>query len=221
MSEYHRASWEERWAQALRAHGDRVARRPPNAHLTGETGDLRPGRALDAGCGHGSDALWLAARGWRVTAVDFAATALAHAQTTAEAMGPDVADRIDWVEADLATWTPRPDAYDLVVCMYVHVAGSVEGMVQRLATGVARGGTLLVVGHRPIDPATGAATAAAGQVQVSVEAALAALDPGQWESIVADERPRPMAGAGVDAVIRAQRLAGREDVDSEPARGPC
>jgi hypothetical protein len=30
-----------------------------------------------------------------------------------------------------------------------------------MATGVARGGTLFLVGHRPIDPATGAATAAA------------------------------------------------------------
>jgi hypothetical protein len=114
---------------------------------------------------------------------------------------------IDWVEADLATWTPRRDEYNLVVCLYVHVAGSVEEMVRRMATGVARGGTLFLVGHRPIDPATGAATAAAGQVQVSLETALAALDPGQWQPIVAEERPRAMAGTGVDAVIRARRGA--------------
>jgi hypothetical protein len=120
-------------------------------------------------------------------------------------MGPDVAERIDWVEADLATWTPQRDEYDLVVSLYVHVAGSVEEMVQRMATGVARGGTLFLVGHRPIDPATGAATAAAGQVQVSVEAAVAALDPDRWELVVADDRPRPIAGTGVDAVIRARR----------------
>jgi 2-polyprenyl-3-methyl-5-hydroxy-6-metoxy-1,4-benzoquinol methylase len=205
MSEYDRDFWEQRWSQALRAHGDRVAQRPPNAHLTSEIGDLRPGRALDAGCGHGSDALWLAARGWQVTAVDFAATALAHARSSAEAMGSDVAERIDWVEADLTTWMPQRDEYDLVVCLYVHVPGSVEEMVQQMATAVARGGTLFLVGHRPIDPATGAATAAAGQVQVSVEAALAALDPGQWQPLVAQERPRPAAGTGVDAVIRARR----------------
>jgi 2-polyprenyl-3-methyl-5-hydroxy-6-metoxy-1,4-benzoquinol methylase len=205
MSEYDRDSWERRWSRALREHGDRVAQRPPNAHLTGEVGDLRPGRALDAGCGHGSDTLWLAARGWRVTAVDFAATALAHARSTAEAMGPDVAERIDWVEADLGTWTPAPGEYDLVISLYVHVAGSVEEMVARMAAGVAPGGNLLLVGHRPIDPATGAATAAAGQVQVSVEAARAALDPDAWELIVAAERPRPAAPSGVDAVIRARR----------------
>jgi hypothetical protein len=89
--------------------------------------------------------------------------------------------------------------------LYVHVAGSVAEMVQRMATGVDRGGTLFLAGHRPNDPATGAATAAAGQVQVSVEDALAALDPDQWELVVADDRPRPMAGTGVDAVIRARR----------------
>jgi 2-polyprenyl-3-methyl-5-hydroxy-6-metoxy-1,4-benzoquinol methylase len=205
MSEYDRDFWEERWSQAVRLHGDRVAQRPPNAHLISELGGLLPGRALDAGCGHGSDTLWLAARGWQVTAVDFAATALAYARSTAEAIGPDVAERIDWVQADLATWTPQRDEYDLVVCLYVHVAGSVKEIVQRMGKGVARGGTLFLVGHRPIDPATGAATAAAGQVQVSVEAALAALDPHRWELVVAEERPRPMAGTGVDAVIRARR----------------
>jgi SAM-dependent methyltransferase len=205
VSRLDRSSWEERWAQALREHGDRLAQRPPNAHLLAEVGGLPPGRALDAGCGHGSDALWLAARGWQVTAVDFAATALAHARSTAEAMGPDVAGRIGWVEADLAGWTPREGEYDLVACLYVHVVGPVEGMVERLASGVARGGTLFLVGHRPIDPATGAPTAAAGQVQVSVEAALPALDPDEWELVVADERPRPATGTGVDAVIRARR----------------
>jgi SAM-dependent methyltransferase len=205
MSEFDRDFWEERWSQVLRGRGDHLAKRLANAYLTAEIGDLPPGRALDAGCGHGSDTLWLAAQRWRVTAVDFAATALAYARSTAEAMGLDVAGRIDWVEADLATWSPEPDTFDLVVWAYVHVAGSVEEAVGRLAKGVAPGGTLLLVGHRPIDPATGAATAAAGQVQISVEAALAALDPDRWELLVAEERPRPLAGSGVDAVIRARR----------------
>jgi hypothetical protein len=75
-----------------------------------------------------------------------------------------------------------------------------------MATGVAPGGTLLPVGHRPIDPVTGAATAAAGQVQVSVDATLAVLDRGRWEFIVAEDRPRAMAGTGVDAVACARRL---------------
>ena len=125
----------------------------------------------------------------------------------AAAAGADVLQRIVWVESDLAAWTARPGHFDLVVCLYVHVAGSVEEMVRRMADGVAVGGTLFMVGHRPIDPTTGAASAAAGQVQVSVESAVAALDPRRWELLVAEERPRPVTGTGVDAVIRARRLS--------------
>ena len=203
---YGRDFWEQLWSRTLRERGGDVARRPPNAHLTAEVGGLRPGLALDAGCGHGSDALWLAAHGWQVTAVDFSAAALAYARSTADAAGVGVAGRVDWVEADLANWTPQPGLYDLVACLYVHVAGSVEEMVRRMGAGVAPGGTLLLVGHRPVDPATGAATPAAGQVQVSVVAALAALNHQQWEVDVAEERRRATAGTGVDAVIRARRL---------------
>lgn len=205
MSASERSFWEERWSRALREHGDRVAQRRPNTHLVAELAGLRPGLALDAGCGHGADALWLAARGWRVTGVDFAATALDHARATAAAMGADVAGRADWVEADLATWAPPPERYDLVVCLYLHAAGPIEELVRRLASGVVWGGTLFLVGHRPIDPATGNRTAAAGQVQFSVEDAVAVLEPDGWDLVVAEERPRAAADTGVDAVIRARR----------------
>ena len=197
--------WDHLWSKTLCENADKVARRPPNAHLMTELGDLPPGRALDAGCGHGAESIWLAVRGWRVTAVDFSVTALAHGRSMAEAAGAEVAERIDWIEGDLSTWTPEPLRYDLVVCLYVHVAGSVEETVGRLASGVAPGGTLFLVGHRPVDPATGAATSAAGQVQVSVECAVTALDPEEWELVVAEERPRGAAGTGIDAVIRARR----------------
>ena len=76
-----------------------------------------------------------------------------------------------------------------------------------MGAGVAPGGTLLLAGHRPLDPATGAATPAAGEVQVSVETAIAALDRDRWEVDVAEDRPRAAAGTGVDAVIRARRLS--------------
>jgi hypothetical protein len=96
-----------------------------------------------------------------------------------------------------------------VICLYVHVSGPVEELVRLLAAGVAQGGTLLLVGHRPVDPATGAATPAAGQVQVSVEEAVAALHPARWEILVAEERPRQAAGTGVDPVVRATARATR------------
>jgi SAM-dependent methyltransferase len=200
---FDRDSWERRWAQALREHPGQIASRPPNAHLVSEVGDLPPGRALDAGCGHGAEAMWLAAAGWEVTAVDFSVTALDQARATVERVGADVAERTEWVEGDLGSWAPPPRQFDLVSCLYVHIAGSVDEFVNRLASGVAPGGTLFLVGHLPVDPATGEPTPAAGQVQVTVEQAVRALDVHDWHVVVAEERRRADPDSGVDAVVRA------------------
>jgi 2-polyprenyl-3-methyl-5-hydroxy-6-metoxy-1,4-benzoquinol methylase len=191
MAGHDRDAWERRWEQALREHGEGLAERPPNAIAVAELADLPPGRALDAGCGHGAETLWLAARGWRVTAVDFSAAALGHAREAAAAAGLEA----EWVQADLGDWAPEPGAFDLVVSIYVHVAGPVGEFVRRMAGGVAVGGTLLLVGY----------PAAAGQVQVSVEDVRSALDEDRWQLAVAEERPRTQADGGSDAVIRAQR----------------
>jgi ubiquinone/menaquinone biosynthesis C-methylase UbiE len=67
------AYWEERYRSATTVWSGE-----PNRQLVAEAADLPPGTALDAASGEGGDAVWLARRGWRVTAVDFAATALAR-----------------------------------------------------------------------------------------------------------------------------------------------
>jgi 2-polyprenyl-3-methyl-5-hydroxy-6-metoxy-1,4-benzoquinol methylase len=189
--------WEQRWEGVLATHASALAARQANADLLAVAAGLPPGRALDAGCGHGAESLSLAAAGWRVTAVDFAQTALDIGRGLAETMGPDVAGRVEWVQGDLGTWAPEPAAYDLVACLYVHVAGSVGEMVARLAAGVAPGGTLLLVGH--LD--------APGQQQVTLADALPVLDAADWEVLVAEERPRSHGVPGTDAVIRARRVA--------------
>ena len=204
---YDQAFWEQLWTKTLHEHADKVAARAPNAQLVSALASVPPGRALDAGCGHGAETLWLATRGWDVTAVDFSASALGHGRAMADALGAAVAGRITWIESDLATWIAPSDHFDLVVSLYVHIAGPVKAAIQKLGDAVAVGGTLLMMGHRPIDPATGAPTPAAGQVQVSVDDALAVLDREHWELLIAEERPRAVAGSGVDAVIRARRLA--------------
>lgn len=207
--DFDQASWERRWSQALRDHGDAVANRPPNAQLVEVAGALSPGRALDAGCGHGAEAMWLAAQGWVVTAVDFSATALDHARSAAARIGDDVAGRITWLEGDLGVWSPEPQAFDLVHCLYVHVAGSVEEMVARLASGVAPGGTLFMIGHLPVDPETGEPSPAAGQQQVTVEEALKALPDDRWTIHTADV-VRRADGRGADAVVRATYTGGHD-----------
>lgn len=205
--DYGQQFWEQLWSKTLRDHARKATGRPPNAHLIEAVQRLSHGRALDAGCGHGSDTLWLAAHGWQVTAVDFSPSALAHGEAVAQEIGTSIASRIVWEEGDLTTWIAPAGQFELVVCLYVHVAGPMQAFVRRMAGAVSIGGRLLMVGHRPIDPKTGAKTSAAGQEQVSVQSVVSALDPQHWEVVLGEERTRSIVGSGVDAVILARRLA--------------
>jgi 2-polyprenyl-3-methyl-5-hydroxy-6-metoxy-1,4-benzoquinol methylase len=201
-----KAFWEERY----RGHTPPCSRRP-NPQLVAEAGHLAPGTALDAGCGEGADAIWLASRGWRVTAVDFAATALRRAREHADTLGVDVMSRIDWVQADLTSWTPTEEHFDLVSAHYIHPAGSHEALVRRLAASVAPGGTLLVVGHQPSDQQTSSSHASAPEAHVTAEEVAASLDADRWDIAVAEGRTRSATGHDGheitirDAVLRARK----------------
>ena len=67
-----------------------------NRFVVEELTGLAAGRALDLGTGEGRNAIWLAERGWQVTAVDFSAVGLAKATELAARRG--VAG-VRWVEA--------------------------------------------------------------------------------------------------------------------------
>ena len=112
------------------------------------TQDLPPGAALDVAAGEGRNALWLVARGWQVTAVDFSAVALERARTLAEEhLGRD-AERLTTLVTDVQMWVPQPRSYDLVLVAYLHLPEQQRRSVMRAAAeAVAPGGTLLVVGH--------------------------------------------------------------------------
>jgi len=59
-----------------------------------------PGRAPDVGCGSGRDAVFLAKRGWRVTAVDLVEKALAAAERRAAEEGVEV----EWLRGTWLSW---------------------------------------------------------------------------------------------------------------------
>ncbi|WP_328995200.1 TPMT family class I SAM-dependent methyltransferase [Kribbella sp. NBC_01245] len=81
--------WEQHWQQNRTGSPGSMGTNPPNPHLVREVGGLMPGTALDAGCGAGTEAIWLASQGWQVTAADLSTEALtraaAHAATTESA----------------------------------------------------------------------------------------------------------------------------------------
>jgi SAM-dependent methyltransferase len=116
----------------------------PNRFLVAEVAELSPGRALDLACGSGRNAVWLAARGWQVTGVDFSDVALGQAR----ALAAEREVEVEWLEGDLLEWEPADRAYDLVVVLYLQVpAAERRRILARAAAAVAPGGTLLVVGH--------------------------------------------------------------------------
>jgi SAM-dependent methyltransferase len=196
---------EEYWEDRYRRHAEHGSRRP-SPQLVAEVADLPPGTALEAGCGEGANAVWLARSGWRVTAVDISATALRRAREYAASVGAGVEGRIDWVVADLTVAPPVTQSFDLVTAHYVHPAGPFDELVRSLADAVAPGGTLLVVGHDPADPHS-KAHASVG-VSFTAEEVAAGLDPARWKVEVAESRSREDPGQGIvlrDAVLRAKR----------------
>jgi SAM-dependent methyltransferase len=137
------AGWDERYAasELLWSVG-------PNRFVEEVAADLPPGRALDVAAGEGRNALWLVERGWKATAVDFSTVALERTRSLAATRLGERADRLDVVQADVLTYQPERQAFDLVLLVYLQVVADERRAALRLsASGVAPGGRLLVIAH--------------------------------------------------------------------------
>ena len=134
--------WDDRYSGA---EFERTTR--PNQFVAAELAGLPPGRALDLAAGEGRNTVWLAERGWRVTAVDFSRVGLEKGRKLRAARGVDEA-RVDWIVADLREYEPEPGVFDLVLVAYVQVAPELRATVLgRAAAATAPGGTVFVIGH--------------------------------------------------------------------------
>ena len=190
--------WDERYAASTQVWSGE-----PNGALVAEVSGLAPGRALDVGCGEGADALWLAARGWDVTALDVSGVALARARAAAARADASVT----WVHAGLREAGLPHGAYDLVSAQYAVLRRTPGREAERaLLDAVALGGTLLVVHHEV--PA--GVTLGFDPADVAMPADVAALLDDAWQVEVDERRPRSVsegAGAGhsTDLVLRARR----------------
>lgn len=197
----------------IRARG-RSGPGAPNPHLVRETATLVPGSALDAGCGEGAEARWLAEQGWDVTAVDIASEALDRARSSGGAGA--ASGRVEWVEADLGAWEPV-GRFDLVATHYAHPAMPQLDFYDRIAAWVAPGGTLLVVAHYAADHHSHAPAQHAGEsghpperATVTAAEVTGRLGGHEWEILTAEECTRTVTRGGVqvpldDVVVRAVR----------------
>ncbi|MET7832411.1 SAM-dependent methyltransferase [Micromonospora sediminicola] len=141
--------WDERYSQSDRIWSGRV-----NPVLAEVAADLSPGTVLDLGSGEGGDAIWLAARGWRVTAVDVSSVALDRLAAEAERAG--VAERITTLRHDVTEGFP-PGRFDLVSAQFFQspLVLPREKVLPPAAAAVAPGGRLLVVEHGAPPPWSG------------------------------------------------------------------
>lgn len=180
--------WERRYAGGPPAEAPR-----PNARLVEIATLLSPGDALDLGCGGGGDTLWLAERGWQVTAVDLAEAAV-H-RVTALAAEHRLQDRVTAIQQDLTTGFPH-GSFDLVSAHYLHSPYDLlrTQTLRAAAHALRAGGWLVVVDHGSTMP--GAPPQAAGPphptpTEVAEELA---LDSEEWQVLRVDRSTRVAEG---------------------------
>ena len=179
------AFWDTRYSSRSELWSGR-----PNVQLLAHASELDAGTALDVGCGEGADAIWLAQRGWHVTALDVSPVALQRGARRAAEIGADVARRIGWLHEDLLTWKgPKPASYDLVSAQFMHLPKEPrEALFRLLTVSVAPGGTLLIVGHHPSDLQPTARRPRTPELFYTASEVAESFEPGAWE-IVVDAAP--------------------------------
>jgi SAM-dependent methyltransferase len=206
--EFDKDYWEQHWRQSHRDRPAATGGGTPHPYLARETSSLVPGTALDAGCGAGAEASWLASHGWQVTAADIAPDVLARPARNAADSG--VSERVRWVEADLTVWEPAAP-FDLVTTHYAHPAMPQLAFYQRVSGWVGPGGTLLIVGHLHTSKATGHGHHPPAEASVTLTDITAGLNGTRWEITTAEEHVRTVTGPGGradplhDIVVRARR----------------
>ena len=182
----------------------------PNQFAAAELAGLTPGRALDLAAGEGRNSVWLAERGWSVTAVDFSRVGLEKGRKLGAARG--VGDsQVDWVVADLSAYEQAREAFELVLIAYLQVTAALRARVLAgAAAALVRGGTLLVIGHDLANLTEGVGGPQSPDVLYTPEAITAEL-PG-LRIVRADRVRRTVERDGgqataVDTLVRAERPA--------------
>ncbi|MEO3928781.1 class I SAM-dependent methyltransferase [Micromonosporaceae bacterium B7E4] len=196
--------WEKHY-RSRRTWGGRA-----NPMLVETAAALRPGTALDLGCGAGGDTIWLAEHGWQVTAVDISHTAVEQVRARADQLG--VGSYVTAEQHDLARSFPA-GTFDLISAQYFHTPFPLDrSRILRTATHALRpGGLLLIVDHGSTAPWSWNQDPHAHYPTPGEIAADLDLDPEQWPVLRADMPRRRATGPGgqtatvTDNVLLIQR----------------
>ncbi|HKY08225.1 MAG TPA: class I SAM-dependent methyltransferase [Candidatus Binatia bacterium] len=103
--------------------------------IDGDQWALVPGKALDLACGKGRNALFLASRGFEVTAIDISTAGLERGREQAKAKGLSII----WQQADLETFELPDEVYDLIV----NVSYLQRSLISRLKSALKPGGYVI------------------------------------------------------------------------------
>ena len=195
-------AWDERYAAT-----ELVWSAEPNRFVAAELADLPPGRALDLAAGEGRNAIWLARRGWQVTAVDFSQVGLDKGRQLAGDT------EVRWVCADATTWD-EPASYDLVVIAYLQLSeGERRAAVRAGFASLVAGGTLFLVAHDSANLLEGTGGPQDPSVLLTAEDVLADLAGESFEVVRATRVERPVtqpdggSQTALDALVRLVRRA--------------
>ena len=200
------AFWEARYGER-----DQIWTGNVNKALADVAAGLKPGVALDLGCGEGGDVIWLAQQGWRAIGIDISTTAITRARAAAQSIGLGEG-QAEFLVEDLAHLDVR-GPFDLVTASFFQSPVELpRNVVLRRAADLVRdGGHLLVTSHAAAPKGSGHEDQDFAEFQPDAQLAALELPADQWAVEVAEVRTRVGLRDNVeldfdDSVVLLRRL---------------
>ncbi|RZS97302.1 class I SAM-dependent methyltransferase [Cecembia calidifontis] len=130
--------WDEKFSLTPNLYGD-----SPNEFIKEQLGKFEKGKILFPGEGEGRNALFSAAMGWEVTALDQSQIARKHTLEKAEKAGL----HLEYHTCNVENYIPEPKSFDVIALIYFHLPLSIRDKVHhRFAMALKDNGHLILEG---------------------------------------------------------------------------